>query len=165
MDCRTSYVFAVCHSLRQSRTCTTSSATSTSPALHIIVDGMGRPSGDAYMELETGEDEAAAIARHRQTMGRRYIEVFACSPAELDQRLKAGPGAPPPPPPHLASGGYRAATHARPTASSRYGLRRTTSWCRTVRSERLRGPPPPAGGEDVSMSTCLKARGIPWEAD
>ena len=135
-------------------------------ALHIIVDAMGRPSGDAYIELETSDDEAAAIARHRQTMGRRYIEVFACSPADLDQRLKAGPGAPPPPPPHMAGGGYRGGPPMRggpppPRGMGGYG---GPPGAVPFAPSGFGGPPPQVGGEDVSMSTCLKARGIPWEA-
>ena len=134
-------------------------------ALHIIVDGMGRPSGDAYIELETSEDEAAAIARHRQTMGRRYIEVFACSPAELDQSLKAGPGAPRPPPPHMAGGGFRGAPPGRgPPPPRGMGYGGPPPSAAPFAPSGFGGPPPPAGGEDVGTSTCLKARGIPWEA-
>ena len=141
-------------------------------ALHVIVDALGRPSGDAYIELESGEDEAAAIARHRQTMGRRYIEVFACSPAELDQRLKAGPGAPAPPPPHMGGGGggYRGGPGMRggpppPRGMGGYGGGPPPG-AAPFAAGAFGGPPPSGGGggEDVSVSTCLKARGIPWEA-
>ena len=144
-------------------------------ALHIIVDGMGRPSGDAYIELENSEDEAAAIGRHRQTMGRRYIEVFACSPSDLDQRLKAGPGAPPPPPPsHIGGGGggggYRGGGGPGmrgpppPRGGGGGGMSYGPPPGAGFAPGSFAGPPAHGGGEDVSMSTCLKARGIPWEA-
>lgn len=35
---------------------------------------LGRPSGEAYIELMTPEDAAKALKRDRQHMGHRYIE-------------------------------------------------------------------------------------------
>ena len=133
-------------------------------ALHIIVDYAGRPSGDAYAEVETEEDEARALDRHRQPMGRRYIEVFRCSPSELAGRIAGGAappmrrdegyrGGPPPPrggppPPRGPMGGGYGGPPPFPHAQAG-GF-----------------PPPMAGGspDDPAQSTCLKARGIPWEA-
>ena len=35
---------------------------------------LGRPSGEAYIELETPEDAAKALKKDHQHMGHRYIE-------------------------------------------------------------------------------------------
>lgn len=34
----------------------------------------GRPNGQAFIEMETGEDVSKALERHRQHLGPRYIE-------------------------------------------------------------------------------------------
>lgn len=35
---------------------------------------LGRPSGEAYIELDTSDDAAKALKKDRQHMGHRYIE-------------------------------------------------------------------------------------------
>jgi len=44
--------------------------------IHLTLSREGRPSGEAYIEMETEADVALAEKKHTQHMGRRYIEVF-----------------------------------------------------------------------------------------
>uniref|UniRef100_A0A0A9YEN4 Heterogeneous nuclear ribonucleoprotein H2 n=2 Tax=Lygus hesperus TaxID=30085 RepID=A0A0A9YEN4_LYGHE len=44
----------------------------------------GRPSGEAYIEMETPEDVDRACKRDRDYMGHRYIEVFRANRSEMD---------------------------------------------------------------------------------
>jgi hypothetical protein len=50
----------------------------------IVMDG-GRPSGHAFVEFPTPAEASAAMAKHRQVMGTRYIEIFPASRADLDR--------------------------------------------------------------------------------
>ena len=36
----------------------------------------GRPSGEAFVEMESDEDVANALKKDKKNMGKRYIEVF-----------------------------------------------------------------------------------------
>lgn len=47
-----------------------------------IVTDYGRPSGTAFVEFATPEDAQAAMAKDRQMMGTRYIEIFGSTPEE-----------------------------------------------------------------------------------
>ena len=38
----------------------------------------GRPSGEAFVEVESLEDVNKALVKDREKMGKRYIEVFEC---------------------------------------------------------------------------------------
>ena len=51
--------------------------------VHIVLNREGRASGEAFVQFETGEDAAAALMRSRQSMDRRYIEVFKATQQEL----------------------------------------------------------------------------------
>lgn len=42
--------------------------------VHLTLSREGRPSGEAYIEMETEADVALAEKKHNQHMGRRYIE-------------------------------------------------------------------------------------------
>ncbi|XP_014291697.1 heterogeneous nuclear ribonucleoprotein H2 isoform X3 [Halyomorpha halys] len=44
----------------------------------------GRPSGEAYIEMETPEDVELACKRDRDYMGHRYIEVFKANKSEME---------------------------------------------------------------------------------
>lgn len=44
--------------------------------IHIVVDRMGRPSGQAFIEMEHEEDVSKALKMHRQYLGPRYVEVY-----------------------------------------------------------------------------------------
>jgi len=56
----------------------------TSPSaenVHLVAD-YGRPSGTAFVEFEKLSDAQLALAKDRQMMGTRYIEIFESSPEE-----------------------------------------------------------------------------------
>jgi len=58
--------------------------------VHLMNGANGRPSGLAYVELSTEEDQAAALAMDKQSIGGRYIDIFNCSQTELQARLQGG---------------------------------------------------------------------------
>ena len=45
-----------------------------SESVHLTLTREGRPSGEAYIELESEEDMDKAIEKDKQHMGKRYIE-------------------------------------------------------------------------------------------
>ncbi|XP_037553412.1 heterogeneous nuclear ribonucleoprotein H3 isoform X2 [Nematolebias whitei] len=52
----------------------------------------GRSTGEAFIELKTSEDYKNALAKDRNYMGHRYIEVFKSKQSEMDWVLKrSGP--------------------------------------------------------------------------
>ena len=54
----------------------------------------GRPSGEAYLELETEEDFNKALDYHKKSMGNRYIEVFPSKRDEMEWMItRSGGGA------------------------------------------------------------------------
>ena len=42
--------------------------------IHLTMSPLGRPSGEAYIQLATPEDAAKALKKDREHMGHRYIE-------------------------------------------------------------------------------------------
>lgn len=42
--------------------------------IHFVVNGVGRPSGTAFIEMENAEDVNKALEKHRQYLGSRYVE-------------------------------------------------------------------------------------------
>eukprot|EP00743_Colponemidia_sp_Colp-15_P002917 GILK01003156.1.p1 GENE.GILK01003156.1~~GILK01003156.1.p1 ORF type:complete len:464 (-),score=39.76 GILK01003156.1:338-1729(-) len=50
---------------------------------YIVLNHQGRPSGEAFAEFATDEDGKLAIGRHKQLMGRRYVEVFPSTASAL----------------------------------------------------------------------------------
>lgn len=66
-----------------------------SPIRVCIVTGPdGRPSGMGFVEFESPEAAAAAMTKHRQMMGTRYVEIF---PSTEDERARFAPHYVPPP--------------------------------------------------------------------
>ncbi|CAL4159913.1 unnamed protein product, partial [Meganyctiphanes norvegica] len=59
-----------------------------SDGIHLTLSREGRPSGEAYVELESPEDLAEALKKHNQHMGRRYIEVFKAKRSEMEWVVK-----------------------------------------------------------------------------
>ncbi|XP_051790126.1 heterogeneous nuclear ribonucleoprotein H1, like isoform X7 [Erpetoichthys calabaricus] len=63
--------------------------------IHFTYTREGRPSGEAFVELETEEDLKIAVKKDRETMGHRYVEVFKSNNVEMDWVLKhTGPNCP-----------------------------------------------------------------------
>lgn len=58
--------------------------------VHLMNGSNGRPSGLAYVELSTEDDQQEALRRDKQSIGGRYIDVFACTQTELQARLAGG---------------------------------------------------------------------------
>lgn len=55
----------------------------------------GRPSGEAYIEMESEEDVERALSKNKQHMGKRYIEVFRSKKSEMDWVVRrSGPNQP-----------------------------------------------------------------------
>lgn len=47
--------------------------------IHFTYTREGRPSGEAFVEMETEEDLKIAVKKDRETMGHRYVEgVYIC---------------------------------------------------------------------------------------
>ncbi|XP_032996139.1 heterogeneous nuclear ribonucleoprotein H isoform X2 [Lacerta agilis] len=66
-----------------------------SSGVRFIYTREGRPSGEAFVELETEEDVKLALKKDRETMGHRYVEVFKSNNVEMDWVLKhTGPNSP-----------------------------------------------------------------------
>jgi len=53
--------------------------------IFITNDERGRPSGDAYVEVETSEDIEMALKMHKRDMGSRYVEVFEANPLDVEK--------------------------------------------------------------------------------
>ncbi|KAK6629710.1 hypothetical protein RUM43_003528 [Polyplax serrata] len=56
--------------------------------VHIIMTREGRPSGEAYVEMETDEDIEEALKKDREYMGSRYMEVFKSKRSEMEWVIK-----------------------------------------------------------------------------
>ncbi|KAJ1068293.1 hypothetical protein K5549_021618, partial [Capra hircus] len=63
--------------------------------IRFIYTREGRPSGKAFVELESEDEVKLALKKDRETMGHRYIEVFKSNNVDMDWVLKhAGPNTP-----------------------------------------------------------------------
>nr|CAD7590656.1 unnamed protein product [Timema genevievae] len=56
--------------------------------VHMTMSREGRPSGEAYVEMETEEDIERACKKDRDHMGQRYIEVFRVERSEMEWVVK-----------------------------------------------------------------------------
>ncbi|XP_052761660.1 heterogeneous nuclear ribonucleoprotein H3-like isoform X2 [Mya arenaria] len=56
--------------------------------VHFTFSGEGRPSGESFVELQSPSDVEAALTRHKDHMGQRYIEVFRSKQSEMDWVVK-----------------------------------------------------------------------------
>lgn len=60
--------------------------------IHLTYTRDGRPSGEAYIEMEGEDDIEKAIAKDKHHMGKRYIEVFRSKRSEMEWVVKrSGP--------------------------------------------------------------------------
>lgn len=64
--------------------------------IHMVLNQQGRPSGDAFIQMDSPEKAAAAALDsnkggcHKKHMGERYVEVFQCSVDEMNLVLLGG---------------------------------------------------------------------------
>ena len=59
-------------------------------SIHIVTSLDGRPSGVAFAEFQSPEEAKIAMARDRQSMGTRYVELFASSREEATRAATSG---------------------------------------------------------------------------
>jgi RNA recognition motif. (a.k.a. RRM, RBD, or RNP domain) len=52
-------------------------------SIHIVTNYDGRPTGQAFVEFASPVDASAAMAKDRQSMGTRYVELFPSSREEV----------------------------------------------------------------------------------
>ena len=50
--------------------------------VHLVIAYDGRPTGVAFVEFASAEDAATAMAKDRQSLGSRYVELFPSSREE-----------------------------------------------------------------------------------
>uniref|UniRef100_A0A673XRG0 Heterogeneous nuclear ribonucleoprotein H1, like n=1 Tax=Salmo trutta TaxID=8032 RepID=A0A673XRG0_SALTR len=64
-------------------------------SIHFTYTREGRPSGEAFVELESEDDLKIAVKKDRETLGHRYVEVFKSNNVEMDWVMKhTGPNCP-----------------------------------------------------------------------
>lgn len=56
--------------------------------IHMTLSREGRPSGEAYIEMETEDAYRTGLDHHKKHMGSRYIEVFPSKKSEMDWMIK-----------------------------------------------------------------------------
>ncbi|XP_072243450.1 G-rich sequence factor 1 [Leuresthes tenuis] len=56
--------------------------------IHLSLDKLGRPSGQAFIEMEHEADVSKALEKHRQYIGPRYVEVFEVTNSDAEAILK-----------------------------------------------------------------------------
>eukprot|EP00756_Hemistasia_phaeocysticola_P040984 Hpha_TRINITY_DN16892_c0_g3::TRINITY_DN16892_c0_g3_i1::g.150056::m.150056/K12898/HNRNPF_H; heterogeneous nuclear ribonucleoprotein F/H len=52
--------------------------------IHLVFNHDNRPSGEAFVEMESPEDLEPALRKDRQMLGHRYVEVFRSSKQEME---------------------------------------------------------------------------------
>lgn len=55
--------------------------------IHFVKNAHGKATGEAFVQLHALESVQHALQRHKQTMGRRYIEVFKSNPVDMSNHL------------------------------------------------------------------------------
>jgi len=60
--------------------------------IHFGQNRDGRPSGEAYVEVESEDDVQKALERHKCNMGKRYIEVFESKHSDLEYACNKAAG-------------------------------------------------------------------------
>ncbi|XP_073321399.1 G-rich sequence factor 1 [Pagrus major] len=56
--------------------------------IHFTVNKSGRPSGQAFIEMENEIDVSKALEKHRQYLGPRYVEVYEVTNSDAEDILK-----------------------------------------------------------------------------
>ncbi|CAN9512647.1 unnamed protein product [Ophioblennius macclurei] len=57
--------------------------------IHLTLDRRGRPSGQAFVEMEHEEDVSKALEKHRQYIGPRYVEVSEVTNQDAESILRS----------------------------------------------------------------------------
>ena len=102
--------------------------------IYFCQNDRGQPTGEAFIEMEGPEDIEKALDKHRQNMGRRYVEVFE-SRLSVMEKVKRNSG------------------RERSPLSLREGRNHERN-----RQNRERGR------RGDSNQLCVKLRGLPWSA-
>lgn len=55
--------------------------------VHIVLNLVGRPTGEAYVEFANAEDSKSAMGKDRMTLGNRYIELFPSTTKEMNEAI------------------------------------------------------------------------------
>lgn len=55
--------------------------------IHFVKNAHGKATGEAFVQLHAMESVQHALQRHKQMMGRRYIEVFKSNPVDMSNHL------------------------------------------------------------------------------
>lgn len=55
--------------------------------IHFVRNSQGKATGEAFVQLDSVEAVNIALTRHKEMMGRRYIEVFKSSPVDMSNHL------------------------------------------------------------------------------
>lgn len=63
--------------------------------IHMTLNSQGKPSGQAFIELEQEVDVLKALEKHRQYMGSRYVEVYEVTNREAEAILTQSEQQPP----------------------------------------------------------------------
>ncbi|XP_033973685.1 G-rich sequence factor 1-like isoform X2 [Trematomus bernacchii] len=56
--------------------------------IHLTVDRNGRPSGEAFIQVEHEDDVRKALEKHRQYLGPRYVQVYEANSSQAEEILK-----------------------------------------------------------------------------
>ena len=57
--------------------------------IHFTFVADGRPSGEAFVELQSEEDVSKALEHHNEHMGRRYVEMFRASRGQMEWECRS----------------------------------------------------------------------------
>ena len=61
---------------------------SSKPAVYLTTNAEGRPSGEAFVEVNSEEDLNEALKQNNKMMGQRYIEIFRSDAQQLKQHTQ-----------------------------------------------------------------------------
>ena len=66
----------------------TTGETNTKPAVYLTTNAEGRPSGEAFVEVDSEADLEEALKLNNNLMGQRYIEIFRSDTQQLKQHTQ-----------------------------------------------------------------------------
>lgn len=58
--------------------------------IHMVIDRLGRPSGDAFVEVGDVENANMVLSYHKKMMRQRYVEIFRSNVMEVSESLARG---------------------------------------------------------------------------